>query len=415
MTATDPLIAKLAEIVGATHVSSAPTDIDAFAGLAPFAVAWPGSPPEVAGVLKSCRDSGVAVAVAGRGTRLARHWPVPNGRPCVALDTRRMTNILDVDELSLTVLSQTGIMVRHLEEALNRQRLTLGPYPVEIQSSTLGGVLAAPPPTAHSPLTGYLADACLALSVAHADGSAVQTRLAPRRATGPDIARLYLGSRGGLGVITTAVMRVHRLFEEVQALVFAFPGLLEAVTGIREVMARGVRPARVRLLGAGLAAQEIGETGVALQAACLVVLGGPASLVHRQHCLVDELLGRVGAMELSQAVASRWWQQRSTPVDQPAARLAVVGARLRYSQLPEALGALPELLRRHHATVWLEEFDQHGANLWLASRRAESRKEALAAGLLDLGVDPIRPSFPPLMEELRAALDPSGTLVVMEN
>jgi FAD/FMN-containing dehydrogenase len=326
-----------------------------------------------------------------------------------------MTNILDVDEISLTVLTQTGIMVRHLEEALNRQGLSLGPYPVEIQASTLGGLLAAPPPTAHSPQTGRLADACLALSVAHADGSSIQTRLAPRRATGPDIARLYLGSRGGLGVITTAVMRVHRLPEEVQALAFAFPGLLEAVTGVREIMVRGARPARVRLLGAGQAAEEMGETGVALQAACLVVLAGPPILVHQQHCLVDEVLGRVGGMELSQALASRWWQSRAAAPRASTARPSVVGARLPYSRLPEALDAVSGVLRRHKATVWLEEFDLQGATVWLASRHAEGKRQALASALLDLGVDPIRPSFPPLMEELRAALDPHGTLVVMED
>ena len=41
----------------------------------------------------------VAVGVSACGTRATRHWPVEHDRPRVALDTRRMLNILEVDEL----------------------------------------------------------------------------------------------------------------------------------------------------------------------------------------------------------------------------------------------------------------------------------------------------------------------------
>ena len=61
------------------------------------------------------------MGVSGVGTRAARHWPVQDDRQRIALDTRRMMNILEVDELSLTVHSQCGILLRHLEEALRRQ------------------------------------------------------------------------------------------------------------------------------------------------------------------------------------------------------------------------------------------------------------------------------------------------------
>ena len=40
------------EIVGATHVSAAPADVDAYGGLEPMLVAWPGAEPaEVAAKL----------------------------------------------------------------------------------------------------------------------------------------------------------------------------------------------------------------------------------------------------------------------------------------------------------------------------------------------------------------------------
>ena len=114
MTDQETIASRLAEIVGATHVSSAPTDVDAYGGLDPSLVVWPGAASEVARVLRSCTEMGVAVGVSAGGTRATRHWPVHGDRPRIALDTRRMLNILEVDELSLTVHSQCGIELGHL-------------------------------------------------------------------------------------------------------------------------------------------------------------------------------------------------------------------------------------------------------------------------------------------------------------
>jgi FAD/FMN-containing dehydrogenase len=410
MSTTDQLAARLANIVGATHISSAPADVASYGGLTPEIVVWPGTPAEVAAALKTCSELGAAVGVAGFGTRVARHWPVKGDRLHVALDTRRMTNILDVDELSRTVHSQCGILVRHLEEALHRQGLTLGPFPAEILGSSLGGLLAAPSPIAHSPRVGWLTDACLGLAVAHADGSTIQTRVAPRRATGPDVARLYLGSRGALGVITAATLRVQRLPEEELALAYGFGDLGAAVAGAQRALARGVRPARLTVLDAERAVEELGPSAVGV--ACLVVLAGPAAVVAEEHQLLDEVLS--GATELPHALASRWWTRASTAP--PAVRPQRVGVRLLFSRLPDALRAAPTRIKRQPVSRWLGQFNLQGATLWLsAAPLGVGAEAALRGALLDGGLDPLRPSFPSLMEELRARLDPHETLVVMES
>ena len=333
-------------------------------------------------------------------------------RQRIALDTRRLSSILEVDETSLVVQTQAGILVRHLEEALRRQTLTLGPFPPEILGSTLGGLLAAPSPVAHSPRTGWFTDACLGVTVAPADGSIIQTRVAPRRATGPDLARLYLGSRGCLGVITTASLRVQKLPEQVQPLAFAFASLEDAAKAAREVLASGLRPARLRVLGPRMAHEELGED--AAEVVLLLVLWGPAGQVAREHRFVDQRLARCKGMELAQSAASRWWERRSgvgVGREPPAGR---VGTRLSHARLPEALQAVPGLLRHRAQHVWLDQFTLQGASLWFAARNGEGGRHALAAALLDAGLDPLRLNFPPLMEQLRARLDPRATLVVME-
>src|SRR5262249_6889227 len=132
-------------------------------------------------------------------------------KPEILLDTRRMTNLLHLDELSLVVHAQAGIEVRALEATLNERGLTLGDFPAETYRSTLGGILAARAPGRATSRLGPIESTCIGLSVVLADGRTVHIKAAPRRATGPDLMRLFLGGEGILGVITAAGVRIQRL------------------------------------------------------------------------------------------------------------------------------------------------------------------------------------------------------------
>jgi hypothetical protein len=93
-----------------------------------------------------------------------------------------------------------------------------------------------------------------------------------------------------------------------------------------------------------------------------------------------------------------------------------VGVRLAHSRLGEALRAAPVRLKRQQLALWLEEFTLQGVTLHLAARSPEEGVEtALRVAVLDAGLEPQRLSFPPMLEELRARLDPHDTLVVMES
>jgi len=411
----DLIIDELAAIVGATHVSSAPADVDSYGGLEPFVVVWPGSPTEVARVLKVCSENWVVVGTAGYGARAQGPWPVSDGRLRVALDPRRMTNILDLDEVALTAHCQCGIQARHLEEALRRQGLTMGPFPVEPQVSTQGGLQSAPSPTAHSPQVGWFEEACLAATIAQPDGTLVHTRVAPRKAAGPDLSRFFIGSRGGLGVITTATLRVRRLPEAEQPLALGVTDMATAGALARQLLVEGARPARVRILGSGRVTVELGESASDSPAVVMVVLAGPPALVEAEQRLAEALCREAGGSKLHASLAERWWARHSAWKDARAPRPLRAGARVSYSRLPEVLEQLPAQFKRHPLMVWCEEVTLQGVTLWIASAgKGRPVRTALRSLLLDAGLDPIRFDFPPLMDELRQQLDPNETMVIME-
>lgn len=409
---TEEIISELASITGATHISSAPADVNAYGGLQPFVVVWPGSPPEVARVLKTCDEAGVVVGIGGPGGRATSHWPVQKGRERVALDTSRMTNILDLDEVALTVHCQAGIQVGHLEEALRRHKLTLGPYPSEIQGVSLGGLLSAPNPHAYSPRTGWFKDAALAVTVASPDGSLIHSRVAPRKATGPDISRLFIGSRAAFGVITTATLRVHRLPEAELASGFVLPSMTAAMALAREALVVGVRPARLRILGKARAEDELGDLVGTGAAAVLTVLEGPHALITVEHQQLRGLARDLGGEELSSQVTDRWRAHRATPGRAP--RSISAGARLPHSRFMEVVKAIPRAIKKRPVLLWAEEVTLQGAALWLECRGLPDAENTLRSVLLNAGADPVRFDFPPLINELRGQLDPAGTMVVME-
>src|SRR5439155_859160 len=105
--------------------------------------------------------------------------------------------------------AQAGITGLALEKILVPRGLTIGDYPPAVLMSTIGGILAVRTPGKSSARHGFFEDAVVGVSAVLADGRTIHTRVAPRRSTGPDLARALCGSEGTVGFITSQVLRIH--------------------------------------------------------------------------------------------------------------------------------------------------------------------------------------------------------------
>ena len=416
-----PLGALFAPLVGAVHTSFADADREAYGDLAPDVVLWPGAPDEIRDVLEQAQKHNARVAVTGAGTRARYHWPPPDGHPRVALDTKRLTNILRLDGTSMLVHCQSGIELRFLENALRRENLTLGPLPDSVFTSTLGGILADPPALAYAPSTGTLLDHCAGISVATPRSGLLETRVTPRRATGPDVTRLYLGSRGALGVITDAVLRVHRLPEHTISMLFAFHDLQAAMKTAATSLARGLRPARLRILASASAVREV--AGDTFSGA--IVLGaefrGPEALVTMQRRQLEVSALSHGASELPKKLADRWAAKHQDPVSRSRPR---AHAFIPFSIATETMLHLAEArVDDDPMLLVFDQFSAQGATLWIAHAiptkdptkddgRDEEDQASFNALLSRLGLATRRRQQPnPTIDRLRQALDPTGVLL----
>ncbi|HEX2299890.1 MAG TPA: FAD-binding oxidoreductase [Pseudonocardiaceae bacterium] len=175
-------------------------------------VARPAGTAEVAAVLRAAAALGLRVVARGSGTRLG--WGTPPRELDLILDTSRMNAVLAHRAGDLVVSAQAGLGLAELQATLapHGQRLALDGG--DGSGGTLGGTIAT---AAAGPLRyrfGSVRDLIIGITVVLADGTVAKAGgTVVKNVAGYDLAKLYTGSLGTLGVITEAVFRLHPLPE----------------------------------------------------------------------------------------------------------------------------------------------------------------------------------------------------------
>ena len=315
----------LTDLFGPQRVSSNPADrqaysrdlwprmlLEARAGTTHPAPDWivrPETTEEIAELLAWAQENKVPVVPWGGGSGVCGA-AVPAHRGIV-VDLKRMDRILNIDAVSHTATVQTGILGQRLENELNRNGFTLGHFPSSIYCSTLGGWIATRSAGQLSTGYGNIEDMVLGIEAVLPDGEILKTKAVPRSATGPDIARLLIGSEGTLAVITQAVLALNPAPEAHRCASYLWESVSEGLDGIRKVMQTGLKPSMVRLydeLDTKIALKEEGED---LQGCLLLIrFEGHPEIVEAQFRVADGLFRDCGAQALGPGPADRWWAHR---------------------------------------------------------------------------------------------------------
>jgi len=211
----------------------------------PDFVVWPGSVEEVVKIVRLAAERKIPLVPFGAGSGVVKGTePVRGG---IALDLKRMDRILSVDETSLLVKAEAGIIGEHFEREMNRRGYTLGHFPSSIYCSTLGGWAATRSAGQLSTKYGKIEDMVVSLDVVLPDGAPISTREVPRSAAGPDLDQLFIGSEGTLGIITAVTMRMSPYPESRLFLAFIFPDVPSSLQAIRSMLRTGIKPAAMRV------------------------------------------------------------------------------------------------------------------------------------------------------------------------
>jgi len=393
---------ELVTAVGAEHVDV----VDDPPGLRVV----PGSAAEVAEVIRRAGALGAAVHPIGAGGRPTRpdRDPKPD-RARVFIATSRLDQVVQLDEQSLLVHAQVGLTGLDLERILAPRGLSIGDYPPVVLTSSLGGIIAVRTPGKSSARHGFFEEAVVGVSAVLADGRTVHTRVAPRRSTGPDLARALCGSEGTIGFITSAVLRIHHKPEARLVAAYLLPSIDAAVGAIYLALREEAAPSGVRIYDAAEAARHF--DGLALapgQALLCAGTAGPTDLAACDRDLLTSAVIAEGGQVTDNALAELWWRRlhlgEPTPGPTPTLQVMATPSKLRgvyHAVIAECahLGA--------RASAHISRFDPDGAVMFFTIDHdiTTIERAAEAAGGWLLGARAAK--LDGYLRSLRDALDPN--------
>lgn len=228
------------------------------------------------------------------------------------LDLKRLNRILELNTTDGTVTVQAGMNGMQFEQALNDSGYTAGHLPQSIAMSTVGGWAACRGAGQASSRYGKIEDIVLGLKAVMPSGRLLEVRPVARRAVGPSIKDLLVGSEGTLGVITELTLRIWKKPECEIPAVLAFPTLEAALTASRHIMQAELRPEVVRLYDAVESAQRTEGMPEFKERPFLAILkfSGRRALAEAEHRLALEICAAQGAVPAGMHPYEHWTQTR---------------------------------------------------------------------------------------------------------
>lgn len=204
---------------GQEHLRAA-TAADAVDGVAPRMIAEPGTAEDLARCLRWARGAGLKVTPRGGGTKMG--WGNPPAACDLLLSTARLSRVCEHAWADMTVIAEAGCRVADLQKALAEHGQHLALDPLWPERATIGGILSTNDSGTLRLRYGSLRDLIIGITVALPDGTLARSGgKVVKNVAGYDLAKLFTGALGTLGVIVQAIFRLHPLPRETRSLTFS--------------------------------------------------------------------------------------------------------------------------------------------------------------------------------------------------
>ncbi len=241
------IIARLAEIVGPEYVSDEPfillsytQDFGAEAPRWPAIVVKPGTLVEIAAILRLANEFNVPVSPRGGGSAQEGGCQSEGG---IILETLRLDKILDINDDAGTVTVECGVTFVRLMTILEERGWKIGIAPSGAMAGTVGAHISRPGVGWGNVKYVTQGQQVLGLKAVLPTGEVVETGTAAnpaassffRYALGPDLAGLFIGAEGAMGIVTEITLRIYPWPEKIYLERYVGTDLGDGINIFREI------------------------------------------------------------------------------------------------------------------------------------------------------------------------------------
>jgi glycolate oxidase len=247
------IIRAIEAIVGKENVKASEEERKCYSydgrteGSIPDLIVFPSSAQDVSAILKLANTHLFPVVPRGQGTGLTGgSVPVKGG---VVLSFTRMNRILEIDAENLVTVVEPGVITFLLQEEVAKKGLFYPPDPASYKYSSIGGNVAECAGGPNSLKYGVTRDYVLGIEVVLPTGEILNLGVRTMKGVvGYDLARLFVGSEGTLGVITRVTLKLIPLPETKATILALFNEVEEAAETVSAIVAAKVVPSTIEFM-----------------------------------------------------------------------------------------------------------------------------------------------------------------------
>jgi len=292
-------------------------------GPIPAAIVYPARTADVAAILRFAQEN--LVNVVPRTGRTATEGGLETVvEDSLVVDGSRMNTILSVDSVDMMATVQCGVGLQELEDLLRAQGLTTGHSPQSKPLAQLGGLVATRSIGQFSTLYGGIEDMVVGLEAVFPGGQIARIKNVPRRAAGPDIRHVVIGSEGALCFITEVTVKLFRYRPQNNRYFgFLVPGFADGIDALRELVTAGYRPSVCRVYSPEDARQHFADFYQGKNVVVFVA-EGPEGIVEATAAAIEELFAGRPHQRVESGRIQRWFENLNWGQDQIAAERAAM-------------------------------------------------------------------------------------------
>jgi glycolate oxidase len=213
----------------------------------PEVVLKPRTTEEISALLKYCNEKLIPVSPRAAGTGLSANSLCVHGG--IMLSIERMNSILEIDERSLQVTTEPGVITEVLQNTLQEKGLFYPVDPSSRGSSFIGGNVACNSGGPRAVKYGVVKDFVLNLEVVLADGTVMWTGANTlKNSTGYNFTQLFVGSEGTLGIVTKIVLKLLPYPRYNNIMLAPFKSMDDAGAAVSAVFRAGIVPSCIEFM-----------------------------------------------------------------------------------------------------------------------------------------------------------------------